>query len=226
MISQIIGTKDISKIGDGTITGALNALLKKSAVINTNTVTEAGFALDARQANPNIPESLGAQINMLNTNLENKYHIKLVKNDWSEFLGAMLPVYYPDRNTVEIISDSGGGNYPAVTVARAYHDENGNRIPNTYLTKTDANNDFLKYREHTTNANWALASGIYNTSTDTVDAADYGALLVINSYNIGFNGRNWIFQVWFRTNGTIQTRRSINATDGSGWTAWETISKS
>ena len=69
LISQIIGTKDISKIGDGTITGALNALLKKSAVINTNTVTEAGFALDARQANPNVAGSLGAQIATLNTNL-------------------------------------------------------------------------------------------------------------------------------------------------------------
>lgn len=40
--------------------------LQKSAVINSNTVTEAGYALDARQANPNVSGSLGAQINSLN----------------------------------------------------------------------------------------------------------------------------------------------------------------
>ena len=43
--------------------------LQKSAVINSNTVTEAGYALDARQANPNVSGSLGAQIDDLNTNL-------------------------------------------------------------------------------------------------------------------------------------------------------------
>lgn len=46
--------------------------LQKSAVINSNTVTEAGYALDARQANPNVSGSLGAQINSLNTNLGTK----------------------------------------------------------------------------------------------------------------------------------------------------------
>lgn len=43
--------------------------LQKSAVINNNTVTEAGYALDARQANPNVSGSLGAQIDALNKNL-------------------------------------------------------------------------------------------------------------------------------------------------------------
>lgn len=46
--------------------------LQKSAVINSNTVTEAGYALDARQANPNVSGSLGAQINSLNRTLKNK----------------------------------------------------------------------------------------------------------------------------------------------------------
>lgn len=32
--------------------------LLKTAVQNTNTVTEAGYALDARQANPNVKGSL------------------------------------------------------------------------------------------------------------------------------------------------------------------------
>ena len=69
LIFQIIGSTGISTIGDGTLTGAISALLKKSTVTNSNTVTEAGFALDARQANPNVAGSLGAQIATLNTNL-------------------------------------------------------------------------------------------------------------------------------------------------------------
>lgn len=40
--------------------------LLKTAVQNTNTVTEAGYALDARQANPNVKGSLGALIDTLN----------------------------------------------------------------------------------------------------------------------------------------------------------------
>lgn len=44
--------------------------LKKSEVLNTNIVTEAGYALDARQANPNVAGSLGAQISALKTNLK------------------------------------------------------------------------------------------------------------------------------------------------------------
>ena len=40
--------------------------LLKTAVQNTNTVTEAGYALDARQANPNVKGSLAALIDALN----------------------------------------------------------------------------------------------------------------------------------------------------------------
>ena len=39
------------------------------SVVNNNTTTAAGYALDARQANPNIAGSLGAQINAANTAL-------------------------------------------------------------------------------------------------------------------------------------------------------------
>lgn len=36
--------------------------LKKAEVVNNNTTTAAGYALDARQANPNVVGTLGAQI--------------------------------------------------------------------------------------------------------------------------------------------------------------------
>lgn len=120
--STALGKTDISSIGDGTITGAIGALLKKSSVVNTNTVTEEGYALDARQANPNVAGSLGAQIDTLNTNLtshthswttitaqgtngtEITYDTKLELSKYSSF----LMVYYKDNviyGTAEYPSD-------------------------------------------------------------------------------------------------------------------------
>ena len=52
--------------------GSYNDLSDKPSipsVVNNNTTTVAGYALDARQANPNIAGSLGAQINAANTAL-------------------------------------------------------------------------------------------------------------------------------------------------------------
>lgn len=76
MDGKLSGKSDTTHNHDG-------RYLQKSAVINSNTVTEAGYALDARQANPNVSGSLGAQISSLNrtftqriselnTNLNNK----------------------------------------------------------------------------------------------------------------------------------------------------------
>lgn len=48
--------------------------LKKAEVVNNNTTTAAGYALDARQANPDVAGSLGAQIHSLNNNLINKIY--------------------------------------------------------------------------------------------------------------------------------------------------------
>lgn len=45
--------------------------LDKSKVVNNQTTTEAGYALDARQANPNIDGTLAKQVADLNGSLEN-----------------------------------------------------------------------------------------------------------------------------------------------------------
>ena len=49
--------------------------LLKTSVINSNSVTEEGYALDARQANPTISGSLAYQIEEQNTNLEGLFKI-------------------------------------------------------------------------------------------------------------------------------------------------------
>ena len=86
---------------------------------------------------------------------------------------------------------------------------------------------YLQMRGSTSNANWAIYPGIYTTNTSTTDAAQYGVILVLaSSATAGFNGSNWIFQIWYQTNGKIKTRYSINAKDGGSWTTWRDIGTS
>jgi len=86
-IDFLLGTHNISDIGDGTVTGTIHSLnealseksdtnhnhderyLQKGMVVNNITTTETGYVLDARQANPNMSGSLGAQVSSLNTTL-------------------------------------------------------------------------------------------------------------------------------------------------------------
>ena len=49
--------------------------LDKSKVVNNQTTTEAGYALDARQANPNIDGTLAKQVADLNGSLNSKFQI-------------------------------------------------------------------------------------------------------------------------------------------------------
>lgn len=51
---------------------AIRSKLDANKVVNSQTVTEAGYALDAQQANPNVSGSLAAQISELNDSLNNK----------------------------------------------------------------------------------------------------------------------------------------------------------
>lgn len=50
----------------------INGALPAANVVNNQTTTEEGFALDARQANPNVKGSLGAQIKAINDMLNTK----------------------------------------------------------------------------------------------------------------------------------------------------------
>lgn len=50
---------------------AIRSKLDANKVVNSQTVTEAGYALDAQQANPNVSGSLAAQISGLNDSLTN-----------------------------------------------------------------------------------------------------------------------------------------------------------
>lgn len=92
--------------------------LLKSAVVNTNTVTEAGYALDARQANPNVAGSLGAQIDTLNKTLtdtrKGKYSSINPVTDLNDFYNGIglfsdSTLNLPESDWFLVVSGGAGG---------------------------------------------------------------------------------------------------------------------
>lgn len=66
--------------------GKYSDLDGKPAIVNNNTATEAGSALDARQANPTIEGTMANQISQLNSDLSvKKYYGKLIATDLVRF---------------------------------------------------------------------------------------------------------------------------------------------
>ncbi len=65
---------------DGNGKNISETYLKKTAVANNNTTTEAGYALDARQANPNVAGSLGEKVNSLANTVSNIGTLYTVSN--------------------------------------------------------------------------------------------------------------------------------------------------
>ena len=140
---------------DGNGKNISETYLKKTAVANNNTTTEAGFALDARQANPNVDGSLAKQISMLNSGLANKHFIKIMKSDWSGIMGSLTPMFNINNDNVTdlIAHNEQNDTYPSVRVARASADYDGNNIPDTYLKKADAKNNVSSLSNTMTNYN-------------------------------------------------------------------------
>nr|DAM01716.1 MAG TPA: hypothetical protein [Caudoviricetes sp.] len=188
--------------------------LAKTAVVNNNTTTEAGYALDARQANPNVDGSLAKQISALNDGLANKYFLKVLAKDWSGFVGTLFPQSnVQNDNVVDIYADKTDGTYPAVRVARASADYDGNNIPDTYLKKADAKNNVSSLSNTMTN---------YNDQTPVVQyftVPDDGYYLVTGLVTFSSNANG--FRETFITNTTsnyVMGRVRVPAISGSAVT--------
>ena len=74
-------------------------------------------------------------------------------------------------------------------------------------------NPALGYRKN--NSYYFNQTGIYQTSTDTTGASDYGVIAVFRAPNA-----DWIFQMWFTTSNHLYIRQNINS---GGYTSWKTI---
>lgn len=74
-ISKILGkiAKFFADLKTVAFSGKYNDLDGKPAIVNNNTTTEPGSALDARQANPNIEGTMAASIAQINNDLKNTF---------------------------------------------------------------------------------------------------------------------------------------------------------
>lgn len=100
-------------------------------------------------------------------------------------------------------------------------------VANTAVYGVDDNTghdtDFFMSRSNTAgyrknNSSFFDRNGIYCTDVNTEYANDWGVILTLRA-----PGVDWMFQVWFKTNGDIFVRRSIN-TGTHNFTAWKQIS--
>lgn len=96
---------------------ALTSKLDANKVVNSQAVTEAGYALDAQQANPNISGSLANQVSSLNDSLNNVSNTLIFPNtlirniDLNDYKAS--GVYYCAGG---LTNRPGGNNYGALIV--------------------------------------------------------------------------------------------------------------
>lgn len=85
--------KNVIKLADA-LKDKIGSALQPESIVNNQVTTETGYALDARQANPNLDGTLAKQISDLNGSLSvKKYYGELTaKSDLAEFRGQ-LPMY-------------------------------------------------------------------------------------------------------------------------------------
>lgn len=112
---------------------AIRSKLDANKVVNSQTVTEAGYALDAQQANPNVSGSLAAQISGLNDSLNNMMQcgtftvdVAATGGQYEKYVTFAHP-FTSAPVVVACINDVGRGSTNAVKTAVAvyYTDVNG-----------------------------------------------------------------------------------------------------
>lgn len=96
--------KNVIKLAD-TLKEKIGSALQPESIVNNQVTTEAGFALDARQANPNIDGTLAKKVSDLNGSL-NKADENALGN-WMvgySVLGAGFVIPIPSINNISLIN--------------------------------------------------------------------------------------------------------------------------
>ena len=95
-------TRNVIKLAD-TLKDKIGSALQPESIVNNQTTTVEGFALDARQANPNLDGTLAKQVADLNGSLTLEEFTKRIYNDKTLFLtgvisgdAAVAVFYYPN----------------------------------------------------------------------------------------------------------------------------------
>ena len=107
-------------LSNPTLKKEIGSALQPESIVNNQTTTVAGFALDARQANPNIDGSLAKQISDLNGSLNDKFSQQSLVSSLSDIKD--IGIYYI-HNSSEMPSAAGW--YVILSFAR----QDGSTIP-------------------------------------------------------------------------------------------------
>jgi hypothetical protein len=131
---------NVIKLAD-TLKEKINGAFPAANVVNNQITTETGYALDARQANPNIDGSLAKQISDLNGSLNDKFSQQYLVSNLSDVKD--VGIYYI-HNSSEMPSTTGW--YVILSFAR----QDGSTIPmiamdqfsdNVYYGRLDKGNN-------------------------------------------------------------------------------------
>lgn len=152
--------------------------LDNLSIVNNNTTTEAGYALDARQANPNVDGSLAKQISTLNSGLVN--YLPLSGGTMTgniemggHTLGGVGDLWLSDRGFLKAILDGklslSGGTMTGTIIGQ-------HKLPGS--TASDSNGMVLGVQ---TTGN----TGIFNGNGDG-NGADVANLIIKSWYGVGF----------------------------------------
>ena len=187
----------------------LKYVVHQGRIMNTQDVTQEGFAMDARQANPNIPGTLGAQISDLNNNINETYKPRgnvNAKNEISNIgtYGITKDVPFPDTDYVAVSFGRKGyhWNFPVLLFNNW-----GDSVPLRMFTMKSSdgiNYTPSEYKQIITNSDFALVSGIVNaiagqsveipgcpTSSNYIPIIVRASVSVSHQTTITYNGGKW-----------------------------------
>ena len=130
--------KNVIKLAD-TLKEKIGSALQPESIVNNQVTTEAGFALDARQANPNIDGTLAKKVSDLNGSLNN-----IKKGGWLEH-GKAISFNIYDNTSYFLFLNSAG--YVYASVLSTVYD-----FHNTIIKNDFNDNDIEISYDHNTKA--------------------------------------------------------------------------
>ena len=130
---------NVIKLAD-TLKNAINGALPAANVVNNLTTTEEGFALDARQANPNLDGTLAKQISDLNGSLN------LCVKQFTIPINGSIAI--PCLNCIIFHKGNNGGKFSIVTTVGYNSDTVRSRI--SYINGDESNGLKLSYSREDT----------------------------------------------------------------------------
>ena len=168
-----------------TLTSTVDAKLDTSHVVNEHTINTAGYAMDARQANPNVSGSLAAQID--NLSILGEWDFGGVGSSGVSVQGTSSPDVY--TNVMSVIPRSGPGYYLYIfKLSTGVSTPYIRRVRLFYAFNTTATQPYIWDGEL---KRTALGVAIVNITQAQIDSTDPRIFLQINATNdVNFSADN------------------------------------